>query len=455
MTKLVLPEEVKTIIKTLQDNGFEGYSVGGCVRDVMLDRIPMDWDITTSAKPEEVKALFVRTIDTGIQHGTVTVLMNGVGYEVTTYRVDGEYVDHRHPKEVNFTSNLVEDLKRRDFTINAMAYNDESGVIDCFEGQEDLEKKVVRAVGNPLDRFDEDALRMLRAVRFAAQLDFQIEEETKNAITEKAETLSHVSAERIRVELEKLIKGVKPELLFMAKDCGLTKVFFPEFDKMCETEQNNPHHCYDVAMHSIQAIKNLQEIAKREQFTDEKVKTMLAFAALLHDVAKPECLTYGEDGVAHFYKHGPVGEKMAKNFLQRLRFDNDTIRRVSTLIKWHDERYDNGKYRVRQVMSRIGKDNMPYLLALQEADLLAQSDYMREEKMKNLMQAKQYYLEVLEAKEAVCMADLALKGKDLMELGIEPGPKLGETLHMLLNQVLLHPEYNTRETLTELVEKDK
>ena len=247
-----LPEKVKYVIDTLMDAGYEAYAVGGCIRDSILGRKPEDWDITTSANPMQVKNLFRRTIDTGIQHGTVTVMLEKEGFEVTTYRIDGEYEDGRHPKEVVFTSNLIEDLKRRDFTINAMAYNEKDGLVDAFCGIEDLEKKVIRCVGNPEERFQEDALRMMRAVRFAAQLGFSIEKNTKRAIVELAGNLAKVSAERIQVELVKLLVSNHPEEFMTAYETGLTKVFLPEFDAMIKTPQNNKHHCYNVGEHTIE-----------------------------------------------------------------------------------------------------------------------------------------------------------------------------------------------------------
>ena len=241
-----LPEHVNRIIHRLQKEGYDAYAVGGCVRDTLLGREPKDWDITTSARPEIVKSLFSHTIDTGIQHGTVTVMLDHVGYEVTTYRIDGEYEDSRHPKEVIFTGNLVEDLKRRDFTINAMAYNDESGLVDAFEGEQDLKKGIIRCVGNPHDRFGEDALRMLRAVRFAAQLGFSIEERTKVAVADLAPTLAKVSAERIQMELVKLLTSANPQEMREVYELGLSRVFLPEFDRMMETPQHNKHHMYTV-----------------------------------------------------------------------------------------------------------------------------------------------------------------------------------------------------------------
>lgn len=253
--KMILPKNVSYIISKLEQAGYEAYAVGGCVRDTLLERKPQDWDITTSAKPLEIKQLFKKTIDTGIQHGTVTVMLDHIGYEVTTYRIDGEYEDNRHPKKVEFTDNLKLDLERRDFTINAMAYNDKRGLVDEFEGIKDLKDGIIRCVGDAGQRFDEDALRMLRAVRFAGQLGFEIEEETRNAIVQRADRLENISAERIRVELTKLLVAKEAGRLRDAYSTGMTRYFLPELDKAMVTEQKNPHHVYTVGEHSIHGIE--------------------------------------------------------------------------------------------------------------------------------------------------------------------------------------------------------
>ena len=274
MIQIQIPEKAKYIIETIQNAGFEAYVVGGCVRDSILGRCPEDWDITTSARPEQVKALFRRTIDTGIQHGTVTVMLDKEGFEVTTYRVDGKYEDSRHPKEVTFTPNLEEDLKRRDFTINAMAYNETEGLIDIFGGLQDIEAKLIRCVGNPEERFGEDALRIMRAIRFSAQLGYEIHEDTEAAIRKLAPTLQKISAERIQVELTKLLISPHPDTLRDAYDMGVTKVILPEFDAMMETPQKHKHHKYNVGEHTLHA---LIEIAPEKN---------LRYAMLLHDIGK-------------------------------------------------------------------------------------------------------------------------------------------------------------------------
>ena len=469
-----IPENVNTILNTLKEHGFEGYAVGGCVRDAILSREPGDWDITTSARPEQVKALFRRTLDTGIQHGTVTVMFGKEGYEVTTYRMDGEYEDHRHPKEVQFTPNLVEDLKRRDFTINAMAYSPETGLVDEFDGVGDLERKCIRCVGTATERFEEDALRMLRGVRFAGQLQFDIEKDTLLAIREKAPTLVNVSAERIRTELTKLLVSDGADRLMVAAQTGLTKYFLPEFDIMLATPQNNPHHCFDVGNHSLEAVRHINEMwreakanweknPERQPELTEKEHVMLVYAALLHDVAKPDCMTTDDEGINHFYMHNELGADKAKKILRRLKFDNDTIDMVSRIIRYHDCRHENcyidgqystkGKKAMRRLMNRIGADAMPLLFMLQRADLLAQSDYKREEKLAKLSAGERCYREILEAGEAVTIKDLAIGGREVMALGVKPGPQVGKILHFLMELVLENPEKNTVGELTREAER--
>lgn len=441
MPQIILPEKVTYIINTLMKHGYEAYAVGGCVRDSILSRTPQDWDITTSAKPEQVKALFCHTIDTGIQHGTVTVMIEHEGFEVTTYRIDGEYEDARHPKEVLFTSNLLEDLKRRDFTINAMAYNERNGIVDAFDGIGDLERGIIRCVGRAEERFSEDALRMLRAVRFAAQLGFAIEEETRAAIHKLAGNIAKVSAERIQVELVKLLVSPHPEELKTAYDTGLTAIFLPEFDAMMETEQRNPHHCYSVGVHTIEALKRVPR---------DKV---LRLAMLLHDVAKPVCRTTDEKGMDHFYGHPGKGSDMARKILRRLKFDNDTTDRVCRLVQWHDDNPSLEPRGIRRAVSRIGEEQYPALFAVKRADILAQSDYRREEKLAYVDSYEKMYQQILEKQECLTIKKLAVNGKDLIEIGMNPGKEIGGTLKWLLELVLEEPEKNTKEQLLEAVKE--
>ncbi len=439
--KIALPEKVTYIIDKLTEQGFEAYAVGGCVRDTILGRTPMDWDITTSARPEQVKKLFSHTIDTGILHGTVTVMLAHEGFEVTTYRIDGEYEDARHPKEVQFTSNLLEDLKRRDFTINAMAYNEKDGLVDAFEGIEDIKKGIIRCVGNATERFSEDALRMLRAVRFAAQLGFSIEEKTTEAIMALVGNIEKVSAERIQIELVKLLTSKHPEQLKTAYDTGLTGVFLPEFDVMMQTPQNNIHHCYTVGEHTLKALTLVE---------NDKVERL---AVLLHDVAKPQCKTFDEKGCDHFYGHPKEGSVMARQILRRLKFDNDTTDRVCRLILCHDDNPPLEKRAVRRAIHRNGIEQYPRLFDVKMADVLAQSEYKREEKIAYIKEYEAIYREIMQKKECLSIKELAITGTDLIADGMKPGKQIGETLKQLLDYVLEDPENNTKEKLLEQVHK--
>lgn len=442
--KIVIPEGAKMVLDQLHTAGYEAYVVGGCVRDALLGRTPDDWDITTSAKPLEVKALFDHTIDTGLQHGTVTVMIDRVGYEVTTYRVDGEYEDHRRPNKVTFTSSLKEDMQRRDFTINAMAYNDEEGLVDHFEGQQDLEKKVIRCVGNAMDRFNEDALRVMRAMRFGAQLDFAIEEETYEAMKVQSKYLRDVSAERIRVELTKLLLSDHPDrLISVGCTTGIVDIILPEFQKMLATLQENPYHAYDVGVHCM----------KTAEYAPKDI--CMRYSALLHDVGKPNVKTIDENGIAHFYQHAKEGAPIAMEIMKRLRFDNDTMKKMRELIYWHD--YNWGQHvsakTVRRAMRKIGPDLIDDLLVLQRCDTLAQSELHKQEKLDLLDKITNLVQVVRAQSQCVTAKELAISGKDLMEIGMKPGKSMGEMIEWLLDQVVDFPEFNTKEKLFELVEQ--
>lgn len=436
-----LPPDVAYIISELQRAGYEGYAVGGCIRDSILGRRPNDWDITTSALPQQVKQIFPRTIDTGIRHGTVTVMFRRTGYEVTTYRIDGVYEDSRHPKEVTFTPSLKEDLKRRDFTINAMAYNDRDGLVDIFDGQKDLKKGVIRAVGDAGQRFTEDALRMMRAVRFAAQLGYTVEEGTKRAITELAGRLSRISEERIQAELVKLVTSRHPEQMETLYETGITAQILPEFDRMMQTAQRNPHHCYSVGMHTIRAMQSIEA---------DKV---LRLAMLFHDMGKPDCLTTDEAGVDHFHGHAGRSKEIAMDVLRRLKFDNDTIRQVSSLAEYHDSEIIAEPKYVRRALNRIGEDIFVRLFAVKAADIAAQSDYQRAEKLEELEKLRAVYEQVKAQRQCFEIKDLAVTGKDLIEAGLQPGPQLGKCLQSLLDAVIDDPDCNQKEILLELVQE--
>ncbi len=433
-----LPKKVHNIINTLEEAGYEAYAVGGCVRDSVLGRTPDDWDITTSAKPDEMKRLFPRTVDTGIKHGTVTVLLGGEGFEVTTYRIDGTYEDGRHPSEVTFTASLKEDLRRRDFTINAMAYNERDGLVDLYGGLADIENQVIRCVGNAEERFDEDALRMLRAVRFSAQLGYRIDETTGEAIKALAPNLQKISAERIQVELVKLVVSPHPDYLRNAYELGITAQVLPEFDLCMETSQRHKHHCYDVGEHILHSMLGVEP---------DKV---LRLGMLFHDIGKPQTLTIDPDGTTHNKRHPFEGEKITRKVMRRLKFDNDTTDKVTKLVLYHDYDIAPTEAGVRRAVNRIGEEIFPMIFTVRRADIAAQSDYMREEKLTKVAYIEKLYRGILSRKEAVTLKDLAISGNDLIAEGMPPGRQIGETLSALLERVLDDPSLNTKEILLKL-----
>ena len=439
--KINLPEKVLMIINNLQLHGYEAYAVGGCVRDSILARRPEDWDITTSAKPEEIKKLFRRTVDTGIEHGTVTVILGKDSYEVTTYRIDGTYEDGRHPTEVRFTDNLKEDLQRRDFTINAMAYNDDVRLVDVFGGMQDLNHHLIRCVGDPVKRFSEDALRILRAVRFSAQLNFPIEKKTAEAVKEMVPSLGRISAERIQAELVKLLVSAHPERIQDACELGITKVILPEWDAMTGVEQNTPHHKYDVAQHTLRAMKNV----KRDK--------VLRLTMLFHDMGKPEAKTTDEAGRDHFKGHALISEEIARRVMRRLKFDNDTIRKVTRLVCYHDYRMEATPKNVRRAMNRIGVELFPYYLAVRLADVKAQSPYRKREKIENIVAVRVLYQKILLEDQCVTLRQLAVSGRDLMDLGMSPGREMGNMLSELLEYVIDDPERNRKDILCDYVKE--
>ncbi len=438
---ITMPEEVRYIINRLKKAGHEAYIVGGCVRDSILGRTPDDWDITTSALPEEVKGLFRPTIDTGLKHGTVTVRRNHKSYEVTTYRVDGIYEDGRHPEAVTFTRSLKEDLLRRDFTINAMAYNDEDGLVDEYGGIEDIENKIIRCVGDPVDRFTEDALRMMRAVRFSAQLGYEIEPHTGDAVKKLAGRLDMISAERIQVELCKLITSPNPDYLRIAYELGITKVILPEFDRCMRQEQHHIHHCYSVGEHIIHSMMNIEP------------DRVLRYTMLLHDIGKPDCRIVDEEGKEHYYGHDTVSADMAHDIMKRLKFDNDSLAKIEKLVRFHDLKVEADIRHVRRAVNKLGRELFPMLLKVKRADVLAQSDYMRREKLDHLDRLCALFDEMVKNGECVSIGELKINGSDVIGLGVSPGPDIGRILGELLELVLEDPDMNDRNRLLDEARK--
>lgn len=433
--EMKIPKQVAFIIDRLEQHGYEAYAVGGCVRDALLGREPHDWDITTSAKPEQVKALFKRTIDTGIQHGTVTIMEDHIGFEVTTYRIDGEYEDGRHPKEVQFTPDLKEDLRRRDFTINAMAYSPAKGLVDIFGGQEDLKEGIIRCVGSAEERFQEDALRIMRAVRFAAQLGFTIEEGTWKAIGKLVPNLKKVSAERIQVELTKLLMSPNPSWFRLMYGSGITEVVLPEFDAAMKCEQNSPYHCYSVGEHTLEVLAHTP------------ADLPLRLTALLHDLGKPVMKTTDENGRDHFHGHAVESEQIAQDVLHRLKFDNYTINRTCRLIRFHDYRMAAEAVEIRKAINLIGEDLFADLLAFQKADSSAKKPEVVVMALAQLEKIEAVYQEILDKKQCTSLKMLAVTGKDLIQAGMKPGKEMGTVLEQLLQHVLEYPEDNQKEIL--------
>jgi tRNA nucleotidyltransferase (CCA-adding enzyme) len=449
-----IPEKVQYIIDTLINNGSTAYAVGGCVRDMILGKNPEDWDITTSAKPYEVKSVFRRTVDTGIVHGTVTVLLDKEHFEVTTYRLDGVYEDNRHPKEVSFTGDLIEDLRRRDFTINAMAYNHADGIIDVFGGMDDLNNRLIRCVGDARERFDEDALRLLRAVRFSAQLDFQIEEDTKEAIRTKAGLLQSISAERIRTELTKLLVSDNPDRLRMLYELGITKVILPEFDKMMVTEQKNIHHAYSVGEHTIRTIIAVAGTISENKFSTQE-RCILRWTMLLHDIEKPATITMGKDGQNHFYGHQEKGALAARRILKDMKFDNETLEAVAHLVRWHDYRFVLTPIGIRKATAKIGKEYMELLFEVNYADTSGKNPNNNKEKFNQLEEARRLYKDLIAKNECVSLKELKIGGKDLIAAGFKPGKRMGLILNRLLDAVIEDPSLNDKKTLLNIANQMK
>lgn len=391
---LRLPPKVSRIIHTLQAHGYEAFAVGGCVRDTVLGRVPDDWDITTSARPQEVKALFSRTVDTGLVHGTVTVLLGGGSYEVTTYRIDGRYDDHRHPSQVQFSAELAEDLRRRDFTINAMAYNQEQGLVDLFGGMRDLQEKKIRCVGEARERFQEDALRIMRAVRFSAQLGFLIDPATGDALRELAGDLAYVSAERIQVELVKLLSSSHPDYILRFFDTGIARVVLPELAESAA----------DLA--KVQSVA-----ASLKKVPPER---SLRLALLLH----------------------PLGEKGSKKLLRRLKFDNRTIDTVGRLVRWYDRPLGETPADVRRSAAAIGLELFPQVLMVQET-------------YRDVADVRRIWEEIVEKGQCISLKTLCITGSDLIALGMRPGREVGALLGELFEEVLEDPEHNDRVYLIE------
>lgn len=432
-----MPKNVDTAINLLQSAGFEAYAVGGCVRDSLLGKTPNDWDITTSAKPEDMKSVFAdfHCIDTGIKHGTVTVVIDGEPLEITTFRLDGEYEDNRHPKSVTFTSNLGADLGRRDFTVNAMAYSKMTGTVDLFGGQNDLKNGIIRCVGDPDRRFNEDALRILRALRFASALDFEIEEKTAQSLLKNRALLGNISEERIAKELLKLVcgKGAKRILTDFAP---VLFEILPELQSMYKNSHDNPHHCYDIYEHTLIAVESIDP------------EPTLRFAMLLHDCGKPAVKKFDENGVAHFYGHQRISAEISAQILARLKVSNKFRDEILFLVSNHDrwELYENTE-KMPRYLSKFGLDGVLNLLKVMRADVLAQSPEYRY-RLDQIADAEETAKNLAAQKPCLSLSELQINGRTLMDIGIPQGRKLGAVLAQLLDEVIDGVTKNTQEALT-------
>ena len=439
---ITMPDYALTVVERLESRGYEAYVVGGCVRDSLLGRQPNDWDVCTNALPEDVLRVFRRfhVIKTGLQHGTVTVMSDRQPVEVTTFRIDGNYSDNRHPDAVSFVFRVEEDLARRDFTINAMAYSPTRGLVDAFGGQEDLAAGLIRCVGEPDARFNEDGLRIMRALRFAARFGFAIERETAASVRRNRHLLENVSAERIFKELKGILVGAGVLDMLLA----FPEVFsciIPELAPSIGFDQHTPYHCYDVWTHSAYAVAAAP--------ADE----ILRLTLLLHDVGKPACFSMGEDGRGHFYGHPAAGEKLTKTILQRLKSDNATLSTVCALVRVHDMTMPTTVPGMRRLVGKLGVENVRRLLDVQRADHAAHSDFDHASGVALIRDAAELLEDVLEMEPAFTVKDLAINGNTLMQLGMSPGPAMRQVLETLLTAVQEGNLKNESETLSAAARK--
>lgn len=431
---MYLSKEAEYIINTLNNNGFEAYAVGGCVRDMLLGLAPADWDICTSASPKETEICFDNhtVLETGLAHGTVTLILNHKPYEITTFRCDGDYSDNRHPNNVQFVKNIEEDLKRRDFTINAMAYNGKK-LIDLFGGREDLYSGIIRTVGNAEKRFQEDGLRILRGLRFGARLNFKIDYSTALAMLNNKHLLDNIAKERIYKELKQFIVS-KSAGSFLMEYRDIFAQIIPELRAMFDFNQHSKYHCYDVWEHTVKALDHAPN------------KLDIRLAVLFHDIGKPHCFTIDEKGEGHFYGHGKISKEIAKEVLSKLKTDNKTKETVLTLVENHDVIIEPTKKAVKRRLVKLQKDNFEKLLIVKECDTMGQSEKVRRDKLKYLQEIKRIYNEILDEEQCLSLKELAVSGKDIIRLDVKEGREIGNILNTLFELVVsesLPNEYDT------------
>ena len=428
-------------MEMLEDSGYEAYLVGGSLRDILMGREVHDFDVTSSAKPQEVMGVFAdfKVIPTGLKHGTVTVLIEGEPIEITTFRSESGYSDGRHPDSVNFAASVIEDLGRRDFTMNAMAYRINGQLVDLFGGQEDIANKLVRTVGEASERFSEDGLRILRAIRFAAVFGFDVAAETRRAIHELGYMIEKVSEERIASEFNKILLSNKPgKYLREYKD--ILCIFIPELKACIGFNQRNHHHVYDVFEHTIRVVDNTQ------------ARLNLRLAALFHDISKPLCFELGSDDEGHFYGHASKSAEMAEEILKRLKYDSVTISQVCILIKYHDHQIENSDRIIKRMLQRLGEEAFFALLDIKRADNFGQSEKFRY-RQEILQEIEDSARKIIAEKACFSLKDMVLKGNDLIDLGVSQGPEVGRILEMLLDKVISGEIKNDRQELITYLKK--
>ncbi len=432
---ITIPKQILYIIQRLEEAGYEAYAVGGCVRDTLLNKEPHDWDVTTSALPKQTVSIFKneKVIETGLRHGTVTVIKDHLPIEVTTYRIDGLYIDNRRPSNVSFTPYLTEDLARRDFTINAMAYHPVKGLIDLFNGKEDLANKKIRCVGTAAQRFHEDSLRIMRALRFASILNFSIEPATAAALFAEKEQLQNISAERIREELLALLCGTSCSEV-LRQYYPILSVWIPELLPMIGFQQHTPYHAYDVWEHTLKTI------------VASKATKILRCTMLFHDIGKPSTFTQDEKGIGHFYGHGAVSTKLADQIMRRLKFDTKTREQIITLVKYHDIRCENSPLWIKKQLRKFGSDLFLTLLDVHKADIAGQNPALLH-RLDDIVQCQRMTLDILNQPSCFSIKDLNINGSDLIALGIPAGKTIGEILKFLLDAVIHQTCENQREAL--------
>lgn len=436
-----IPDDVKHILNIIYKNGFEAFVVGGCVRDTLLGKTPHDWDICTNAKPFEIKKCFedFATFDSGIKHGTISVIYNNEVYEITTYRIDGDYTDNRHPDSVKFTDDVEMDLSRRDFTINAMAYNVNVGLVDPFNGQDDLANEKIRCVRNADKRFREDALRIIRAMRFASTYGFSIEDETAKSIIRNKELLNNIAIERINTEFTKLICGCSAETI-LNNFRDVIAIFIPELKEEFEFNQNSKHHNRDLWHHTTYSMSVIEADA------------VLRMVMLLHDMGKPQCQTNDENRESHFIGHPVISAEMSRVILRRMKYSNSFIDECVCLIRNHDVRYSGSPNQLKRLLAKIGESRLKKLFKVFRADIMAQSDYDKPKKLSLVELAEKDFDNILEKEHCFSLKQLAVNGNDMIAVGIKDGRKIGDTLKNLLNMVIDEEIENNR---VQLLEKAK